>query len=249
MGEDFIPDPMDPETLSVETEEEISNAIKEKTKYEDILSIKYLGTYNGYIAVFYIDGGQYIAIAPSVFYGEIDGVKFFYSWPPEMEYFLYKKADESSDTPPAQDANEENTPNDNAATTEGHRFYYLKELYESGEITRQDLLTIAYYANDGISAQNAEQYPEDFVPTPKDPETLDENEIAAIENALSELLSEENGGEIEAEFYAYHGKYGEYLAVSLKDDRSAWLWITDYVVDGVHFTFPSSIVELYLVKI
>ena len=90
MGEGFIPDPMDPETLDEETEEEISNAIKEKTKYENILSIRYLGTYNGYIAVFYIDGGPYMAIAPISFHKEIDGVKFFYSWPPEMEYYLYK---------------------------------------------------------------------------------------------------------------------------------------------------------------
>ena len=90
MGEGFIPDPMDPETLDEETEEEISNAIKEKTKYESILSIRYLGTYNGYIAVFYIDGGPYMAIAPISFHKEIDGVKFFYSWPPEMEYYLYK---------------------------------------------------------------------------------------------------------------------------------------------------------------
>ncbi|MBP5308888.1 MAG: hypothetical protein J6Z34_07120, partial [Clostridia bacterium] len=52
-------------------------------------------------------------------------------------------------------------------------FYPLNEVYENGEISRQDLLSIIYHYHGEIIEKNKEQYPEDFFPTPKDPEELD----------------------------------------------------------------------------
>ena len=45
-------------------------------------------------------------------------------------------------------------------------FYILEEAYEQNLISKEDLKNIAYYYNELVD--------NDFVPTPKDPEVLDE---------------------------------------------------------------------------
>ena len=113
------------------------------------------------------------------------------------------------------DTSNDGTTNDE--NTEENRFYTLSEIYESGEISRQELLSVIYYHNGGIPAFNEDQYPEDFVPTPKDPEELDESIVQGIVNTYTDLLLKEN-----AKFYAgveaeikYYGTYGDYICVCI----------------------------------
>ena len=91
-------------------------------------------------------------------------------------------------------------------------FFELKDIYESGEITRQDLLSIAYYSNHGIPNENKEQYPEDFEPTPKNPVELDKK----AEKTIAKNYMFEIGCDFEYECVInYYGKYGEYYAVKV----------------------------------
>ena len=92
-------------------------------------------------------------------------------------------------------------------------FYSLKEVYESNEITRQDLLSIVYYIYGMIS----DEYPEDFVPTPKDPEELDDNIKRVIENAYKNELKKQDEKQysdaiVEAKYY---GTYNDYICVGI----------------------------------
>ncbi|MBP5308348.1 MAG: hypothetical protein J6Z34_04340 [Clostridia bacterium] len=99
------------------------------------------------------------------------------------------------------------------------KFYTLDEVYENGEITRQNLLSIIYYINGGIIEENKEQYPEDFVPTPKDPEELDENTERAIENAYNNQLKKENKklyADVIIEEVRYYGTYNDYICVGIR---------------------------------
>jgi len=117
------------------------------------------------------------------------------------------------------DSSDSGTANEDSSNTEEteNRFYTLSEIYESGEISRQELLSIIYYRNDGIPDFNEEQYPEDFVPTPKDPEELDESIVQEIANAYTEQLLKED-----AELYAgvevilrYYGTYRDYICIGM----------------------------------
>ncbi len=54
-------------------------------------------------------------------------------------------------------------------------FYTAAEVYSDGKLTKNELLSLAYYVNfDSIIDENKEQYPQDFVPLPKEPKELDE---------------------------------------------------------------------------
>ena len=232
----FVPAPKDPEELDETTKSTIEIAFRYPMGWNARFSA-YYGRYGEYLAVS-LNNGSRGHRGYSYDYA-IDGVIFeFVNC--AVDVYLYKidgTGDEGVD------------PTEKELKTEEVEFYYLKEVYESGEITRQDLLSIAYYANDGITEANQAQYPSGFVPTPKNPQELSEKTITAIENSLSVYLSEGDNDEVSAHFYGYHGQYGDYLVVSLSDSRGAWTWVYDYVVDGVHFRFPTSIVELYLIKL
>ena len=96
-------------------------------------------------------------------------------------------------------------------------FLTLSEVYESGDITRQDLLDIAYYNNCGITESNKTQYPEGYVPTPKNPEKLDDDTKQKIEadlvSANEEYRTHENI--LIAYVLYYYGTYGDYIAVKV----------------------------------
>ena len=135
------------------------------------------------------------------------------------------------------------------------KIYLLDELYESGEISRQDLLTIAYYANDFYQTNEISeeykkaQYPENFVPTVKDRETLDDKTTDEIEKAFYDYVNYNYSGEVTGVKYrGYFGKYGDYLAVSIRIN-GGWYETRDYFLDGVIITFPTLQMELYLFKL
>ena len=131
-------------------------------------------------------------------------------------------------------------------------FYSLKDVYENGEITRQDLLSIVYYANGGIIESNKNQYPEDFVSTPKNPEELDANTERIIKNTYKYLLKKEN-----EKYYSdviiearYYGTYNDYICVGIKIeipgvDHGA-VALTETIIGGVsYFLDPNDKVILY----
>ena len=97
-------------------------------------------------------------------------------------------------------------------------FYDLNEVYENGEITRQNLLSIIYYINGGIIEENKEQYPEDFVPISKEPEELDESTVQEIGNAYKNQLKKENKklyADVRTEV-KYYGTYKDYICVGIR---------------------------------
>ena len=109
----------------------------------------------------------------------------------------------------------------------------VKGLYESGALTRQNLLDMAYNCNGGIIDENKELYPENYVPVLFDPDSFDnkikEKIIKAIEDELEQKV---------AEIY-YYGTYNDFIL--LRYTRSG-IAITSEPgkvssdIDGVAFT-------------
>ena len=139
-------------------------------------------------------------------------------------------------------------------------FFTLSEAYENGEITRQDLLSIAYYANGGmIIGENIEQYPADFVPTPKEPAVLDKKTENMIKTAYIKKIEVENSTPEEDKIINdydyelsvdYYGKYGEYYAIRIAiDDDGEYpdhvVWVT---VDGVGYWYNPYGGYIYMFK-
>ena len=115
------------------------------------------------------------------------------------------------------------------------KFYTLDEVYENGEITRQNLLSIIYYINGGIIEENKEQYPEDFVPTPKDPEKLDEQ----TQNMIAKVYKNEWGYKNEWQHNVfYYGTYDDYIAVVVEVQEPNVAYpesIEFHTIDGVGY--------------
>ena len=120
-------------------------------------------------------------------------------------------------------------------------FYDLNEVYENGEISRQDLLSIIYHYHGNIIEENKEQYPEDFVPTPKDPEELDKKTEDIIAKAYKNKRGYKNKWKHSV---FYYGTYGDYIAVVVQvqvpnvDYIEQIIYVT---IDGVcYWTTPYS---------
>ena len=126
-----------------------------------------------------------------------------------------------------------------------YEFYTVKELYDSGEISRQDLLTIAYYVNHGSIEQNAEKYPEDFVPTPKTPAELDESKPKNVAKAFKDYIDKKPDYKIGD----YLGCYGNgYSVVYMLSSGGAPDVLVDYFVDDILMFIPDPGHELIAYK-
>ena len=119
-----------------------------------------------------------------------------------------------------------------------YEFYSLQELYHSGEISRQDLLTIAYYNNYGTTEKNEDKYPEDFVPTPKDPDSIEDSVIKKIDTDYTAKAREkltENREDFFFSLRTYIGKYGDYIVFKTEEGMVgsdvADVEVYDYVDD------------------
>lgn len=112
-------------------------------------------------------------------------------------------------------------------TKEGN-FYTVTEAYEKGYLTREQVMSIAYYHNGGRS-HNEEIMNEDYQPLPKLPEKLSEESEKIIKqsyfdrhwkdrdmNYLEELL----GKKLEISIEEYDGTYGSCVAVMMSDNYS-----------------------------
>ena len=88
------------------------------------------------------------------------------------------------------------------------KFYSLQEAYDNGWLTREELLSIAYYYHGRYG--NEEIMDENYVPLPKTPETLDEEMDLEIRQAYAKGNSNRVA---RLEIEAYCGTYGECIAV------------------------------------
>ena len=124
-------------------------------------------------------------------------------------------------------------------------FYSLKNAYDMGLLTRDDLMSIAYYHNGG-RRYNEEIMPEDYSPQPKTPEVLSENtELKIKETAAKEFREKYNVEYAKAEGFTiteYYGTYGGYVAVVIKDNYTGGVWSPipeTYPLAGVEFQIRS----------
>lgn len=97
-------------------------------------------------------------------------------------------------------------------------FYTLDEAYELGLLTREELMSIAYYYNFG-TRYNEEVMGEDYVPIPKAPEALSKRTADRISStAAYEYRFDHPAEEAEPEGFPiieYYGTYGDCVAVML----------------------------------
>ena len=100
-------------------------------------------------------------------------------------------------------------------------FYTLQEAYDSGYLTREDLLSIAYYHNGGIT-ENEELISHDFTPKQKNSEGISElikNSIINLYKTtyLSDLKDVSNKDIIIDQYY---GTYNATVALQISDQFS-----------------------------
>lgn len=131
-------------------------------------------------------------------------------------------------------------------------FYTLEEAYEAEFLTRDDLMSIAYYHNGGRE-YNETVMNEEYTPIEKSPEILDAKILNEIkETAARELRSQEHSSSIEVtaedfELLGYYGKYKDCLAIMIRNiHEETTAEIVNYVteIDGVkiHYTGHYTIV-------
>ena len=122
-------------------------------------------------------------------------------------------------------------------------FYTLQEAYDNGYLTREDLMSIAYYKNGG-RRYNESIMPENYAPIPKDPEELSESTSLRIRStAAADWNAEYPDDDATAEDFwidYYYGTYGNCVAVMMRDNLSGTtgvVWIG--IVADVSFSYNS----------
>ena len=122
-------------------------------------------------------------------------------------------------------------------------FYTLQEAYDNGYLTREDLMSIAYYKNGG-RRYNESIMPEDYAPIPKNPEELSESTSLRIcSTAAADWNAEYPDDDATAEDFwidHYYGTYGNCVAVMMRDNLSETtgvVWIG--IVADVSFSYNS----------
>lgn len=118
-------------------------------------------------------------------------------------------------------------------------FCTLQEAYDAGFLTHDDLMSIAYYHNEGRE-YNEEIIPEDFQPVPLVP--LDEETEAAIIRTYLEEYSKE------ANIIGYMGTYGRCAIVRMYNLPYVVPTIWDITVSGIRFVYPNWIPTSVWVK-
>lgn len=92
----------------------------------------------------------------------------------------------------------------------GGKLYTMKEAYEYGTISREALMSIAYYHNGGREYNEAIMG-EDYRPIEKDPAQLSEREENDIKAVFAQAETENNKGEVtraeDIELVCYYGVY------------------------------------------
>ena len=119
-------------------------------------------------------------------------------------------------------------------------FYTLQEAYDQGLLTMDDLKNIAYY-------QNGESPDENFVPAPKNPETLSTETENAIKESRAYYYRNMEIGAIEyakASGYRitkYYGTYSNMIAVLIVSDYQTYTDVERiYTIEGVTFYYGNN---------
>ena len=111
----------------------------------------------------------------------------------------------------------------------------LKEAYEAGWLTHEDLKSIAYYYN---SKTDAVKDNGDFIPVPKNPESLNNETLTAIRKAYREQYFEDKSTPLDTITVTdYCGTYNGGVVATVSTYCIAYDIIIhdEYKIDGVIF--------------
>ena len=110
------------------------------------------------------------------------------------------------------------------------KLYTLEEAYDLNLITKDDLKSIAYYFNKVESS--------DFVPKPKNPESISKrNERLIKKTYLRDVLKEPRLSIKKVHIYEYYGTYNGCIALRITDSYNCYDYYIyeEYIIDGVSF--------------
>lgn len=177
------------------------------------LDLAYYGEYNDYYAIKVRDTTK-----TNISYRHIGGITLEYIG---NEIKLWRESKEES-SPSVEDYGS---------------FYNLEEIYDTGKLSRNDLLNIAYYNNDGIF-YNEDSY-NDFNLIKKD---LLNSEIEnMIKSSYANTIEEYNSLTI-----YYYGMYNDYYAIRIDSslENEAGIVVTK-VIDGINLVYSGRLIELF----
>ena len=119
--------------------------------------------------------------------------------------------------------------------------YSLEEAYENGWITREHLLSIAYYFG-GQKENNVELQDENYAPIPKNPEKLSKK--MALKIRKTDLYMEQNEYDRKTldlediKIIAYHGCYVGCWVVEVRERGTIFSdTMTEWSIGNVKFTY------------
>lgn len=134
---------------------------------------------------------------------------------------------------------------DGLETGEG-TFYTLQKAYDEGYLTKEEIMSIAYYHNGG-RVYNEEIMSEKYTPIPKVPKELSENVSYKIRETVASELRRSNIKNAKADgvnIVHYYGTYDGAVAVivthSYLGDSPAVVVDSSYSVAGVIFHYWTS---------
>ena len=123
--------------------------------------------------------------------------------------------------------------------------YSLEKAYENGWITREHLLSIAYYF--GQTDNNAELQDENYAPIPKNPEKLSKK--TALKIRKTELYSARSSkAELsDVEIIGYYGCYSGYYAVEISASYLLYPAVVnaERTIGGVLFVYTNEFPVLW----
>lgn len=118
--------------------------------------------------------------------------------------------------------------------------YTLEEAYEKGILKYDDLLSIAYYNNDGI-IYNEALFPSDF--KPKLIDNLNKNQIHRIKSTMAKSREEYNSYSIAS----YYGTYNRAIVFKIDSSLENIPTVeTEENVGGIVFHYPSNKIKVYI---
>ena len=100
-------------------------------------------------------------------------------------------------------------------------FYTLQEAYETGYLTREDIMSIAYYHNGG-RVYNEGIMSEGYTPIPKTPQELSEDTVNKIKETAADEYNSQHDLSTKATadgftIIQYYGTYNNCIAIMMRD--------------------------------
>ena len=121
------------------------------------------------------------------------------------------------------------------------KLYTLEDAYNLNLITQDDLKSIAYYFNKLEDT--------DFVPKPKNPESIDKKTERLIKKTyLRDILKKPKLSIKKVHIYGYYGTYNGYIALRITDSYNCYDYNIheEYIIGGVSFYhFHKTSIRIY----